>query len=237
MNTARAGGIALSVFAIATMAWFALELAPPLLGYADTDDPAVSLSFLRDHSVIYALSGLALFTMAVSILVGAIAMGDRLTPPGSLAGRVSVAIGFGSALFFFGHGVLRSSVGPLLHIDSLDQGWGESAYLSIQMGGLHAFAQGGIVAFCTWAVIVSVAGVRGGSIPRWIAVLAVLPAFRLGVSLLGPIGVLETLDGLWPFAMASIVGSMLWPLGLGLWLAFAGHSGRAARPVIASGSP
>jgi hypothetical protein len=232
MTTARVGGIALSIFAVATVSWFILELTPPLLGFADTDDPAVSLRFLREHPTTYAFAGLALFVMAGSLLVGALALGELMAAgAGSLAARVSVATAFVSVLFFFGHGVLRNGVGPLLYIDSLNPDWGESAYLVHQMAGLHGFAQGGIVAFSAWAVVVSLVGLRAGFIPKWVTIMGVLPAFRLLTSLLGPFGVFGSADLLWPFFMASIVGSMLWPLGLGGWLVFGGRARQVAAAV------
>lgn len=195
MSNARVGGIALVVFAVASIAWFALELTPPSMGFGDTDNPAVSLDFLREHGITYAYAGLALFTMAAGLLVGSLALSDRLAePPHSLAARATGAVGLTAALFFFGHGVLRNSAGPLLHLESLDPSWGESAYLAVQMAGIHGFAQGGLVAFSAWAVLVSFLGRRTGAIPGWIALLAVMPAFRLVTSLLGPFQVLDRLE-------------------------------------------
>lgn len=218
-TTSRVGAVALGIFSVASIAWFALELTPPRLGFEDTDDPSVSLEFLREHTLTYAVAGLALFAMAAGLLVGSIALTDRLIPgPGSLVGRVATATAYGSALFFFGQGVLRSSVRPLLYVEGLDAGWGESAYLVLQMAGVHGFAQGGIVLFCTWVVVMAVAGRFAGTLPRWLALLAVLPALRLVTSLLGPVGVLGDLGVLWVLSLAAIPGSMLWPLAAGIWL-------------------
>lgn len=220
MSQPRLGGIALIIFATAGVAWFALELTPPRLGFADTDDPAVSLDFLRQHGITYAYAGLALITMAASLLVGVLVVSDRLVPSASsLATRATAAFGLTSALFYFGHGVLRSSVGPMLYIEELDPAWGQSAYLTVQMAGLHGFAQGAILAFSAWAVLVSVIGARYRTIPRWVAILGIFPAFRLVTSLLGPVGVLEGVgDIVWVLSMGAIIGSMIWPLSLGLWL-------------------
>jgi hypothetical protein len=236
MNNDRAGGIALVVFAVASIAWFALELTAPSLGFADTDNPAVSLDFLREHGITYAYAGLALFTMAAGLLVGSLALSDRLTQtPQSLAARATGGVGLAAALFFFGHGVLRNSAGPLLHVESLDPSWGESAYLAVQMAGIHGFAQGGLLAFSLWAVLVSLLGTRSGAMPGWIALLAIMPAFRLITSLLGPFHVLDSLeDTLWIASMASILGSMIWPLALGLWLLLRGEPNTVAAPGAAA---
>jgi len=81
MNHARSGGVALILFAIAGIGWVALELTPPRLGFSDTDDPAVSLDFLRDHGIVYAYAGLTLFTMAVSLLIGVLVASARRMRP------------------------------------------------------------------------------------------------------------------------------------------------------------
>lgn len=226
MRHARIGGIALVVFAGATIAWFALELSPPRLGFDDTDNPALSLDFLRAHGIVYAYAGLALFTMAGALLVASSVVADHLASLNrGLASRIIAGVGLTAAIFFFGHGVLRSSWMPLLYIEGLDPAWGQAAYLTVQTAGIHGFAQGGIVAFSAWAILVSFVGVQSGTVPRWVAVLAILPAFRLVTSLLGPLGVLEGFDdALWIAYMAAIVGSMLWPLALGLWLLFRGSA-------------
>lgn len=231
MHRARIAGIALVAFAAASVAWFALELSPPSLGFEDTDDPAVSLEFLRQHGIVYAYAGAALFAMAGSLIVASSAIADHLArTQRTLAARIAGSIGLTAGIFFFGHGVLRLAFRPMLHIDSLEPAWGEGAYLAVQMAGLHGFAQGGIVAFSTWAVAVSFIGVRDGFVPRWVAVLAVLPAFRLVTSMLGPFGVLEAWgDVLWIVFMAAILGSMLWPLALGISLTLRGRH----RPDVA----
>lgn len=78
--TARFGALAIIVFALAGIAWFALELAPVRLGFEDTDDPAVSLRFLREHQDIYIQAGIVLILMAISLTVATFAVWDVLAP-------------------------------------------------------------------------------------------------------------------------------------------------------------
>jgi hypothetical protein len=52
-HTWRVGAIATIAFAVLGIVWFWLEMAPVRLGFEDTDDPAVGLRFLRDHSETY----------------------------------------------------------------------------------------------------------------------------------------------------------------------------------------
>jgi hypothetical protein len=216
VTTAKAGGLALILFALAGMAWFALELAPPMLGFPDTDDPALSLQFLRAHPTIYPLAGIALFAMAVGLAVGTFAVSDALAPRGnSLTVRSLCVLGLVAAAFFFAHGVLRFGVGPLLHIDDLSAEWGQAAYLAVQMGGIHGSAQGATLALCGWAVGISVLGLRIGTIPRWLGLLGIVPGFRL-LAVLGPFGFLP--DALWIAFIAAVPGAMLWCLALGIVL-------------------
>lgn len=218
-RTALAGGLSLILFALAGIAWFALEAVPVGLGFEDTDDPAVSVAFLRDHAVVWAQAGLALFGMAAGLLVASLAVADLLAlRAGGLALRAVTVVGVLSATFLFGQGVLRNSALPILHIDGLSAASGEAAYLAVQMAGVHGFAQGGILAFSAWAVGISVIGLRSRSIPVWLGVLGVIPAFRIVASLLGPHGV--STDALWVVYMASIIGTLLWCLAFGAVLMF-----------------
>lgn len=219
-STARVGAISIIVFALAGIAWSALELAPPILGFGDTDDPAVSLQFLREHSDIYVKAGIVLILMAITLTVATFAVSDVVAPrSNSLALRSTSAFGLFSAAFFFGHGALRMGSGPLLHIDSLNHDWGEAAYLAVQMVGIHGFAQAAIFTLCTWAIGISLIGLRTKTIPLVLCALGVIPAFRLLGGLLGPLGFLpEGLWFLWPLFMASIPGVMLWCLILGIVL-------------------
>lgn len=214
------GAVSIIVFAMAGMIWFALELAPPRLGFEDTDSPAVSLRFLREHSIIWAQAGIALLVMAVTLIIGTLAVADVLARRSSpLVVRSVTAFGLLSAVGFFLHGVMRSSVESLLYIDSLDTAWGEAAYTAVQMVGIHGFAQGGIFALCLWAVGVSLVGGRTRAIPVALAALGVIPAFRIIALILGPLGAADALpDALWVMSIGAIPGTLLWCLLLGLVL-------------------
>lgn len=216
-RTDTAGGLALILFALAGVAWFALEVVPVGLGFEDTDDPAVSIAFLREHSVVWAQSGLALFAMAGGLLVASLAVAEVLAGrAGTLAVRAVTVIGLVSATFLFGQGVLRNSALPILYIDGIATAWGEAAYLAVQMAGVHGFAQGGILAFSIWAVGISLIGLRSRSIPVWLGLLGVIPGFRIVASLLGPFGFSD--DALWVVYMGSIVGTLMWCLAFGVVL-------------------
>jgi len=191
LSTARFGALSIILFALAGIAWIALELAPPILGFADTDDPSVSLQFLREHSDIYVHAGIFLILMAITLTIATFAVSDVAAPrSNSLALRSTSAFGLFSAAFFLGHGALREGAGPLLYIDSLNHDWGQAAYLAVQMVGIHGFAQAAVLALCTWAVGISLIGLRSKTVPIALGALGIFPAFHLVAALLGPLGVL-----------------------------------------------
>jgi hypothetical protein len=122
-----------------------------------------------------------------------------------------------AAACFFLFGVLRYGVRPLLYIDSLDSSWGEAAYLVQQIAGVHGVAQAAIFATSCWAVGVGVLGYRSNALPRWLGLLAVIPAFRL-LGLMGPILGDDLPSGTWFLFMLSIPGTAIWFVLLGVLL-------------------
>ena len=215
----KVGALALIVFAIAGFAWFTLELAPPNMGFEDTDSPSESLRFLRTNGQMYAQGGFALLLMAISLTIAVLAVSDsQASRADDMARRTTTAFGLFASAFFFMHGVLRLSVEPLLYIDGLDRDWGEAAYLAMQMIGIHGFAQAAITAACLWVVGVALVGIRSRSLPIALCAIALIPAFRL-LAVLGPLGVLDGLpEETWFLFMASIPGLLLWCLLLGIVL-------------------
>lgn len=215
-SSAAAGGIAAIVFGVAGLVWTALQLSQVTLGFEDTDSPGVSLAYLRGHLDNYLQQGLAMFVMALALTILVFAVWDLFAGRSSSLGlRTISTLGLVAAACFFLFGVLRYGVRPLLHIDGLDPSWGEAAYLVQQIAGVHGFAPAAILTMCGWAVGVGVLGYRSRALPRWLALLAVIPAFRL-VSILGPLLPPDALSGeLWIVSLISIPGSVVWFILLG----------------------
>lgn len=241
----RVGGIAVIVAGVAGITWFALELLPPILGFDDTDDPAVSLHYLRQYPQGYAFVAVTAFIMAIANIVASFAVSDALAPRASSITRRSLsALGLFSAAFVFMHGVSRGSVGPLLYIDSLNSGWGESSYLTIQMLGTHGFAQAALIALSVWTVGICIAGARSHALPMWLCVLGLVASLRLAMLIAGPFMTAASRSAadagtqlndvpelLWLSAMALIPLGMLWWLALGIVLLVKSRCNRGQRPV------
>jgi hypothetical protein len=225
-----AGGVAAIGFGLAGLVATILQISQQTLGFEDTDDPAVNLTFLADHLDNYLQQGLAFMVMALALTIVVFATWDILAGQrGSLGLRTVSTIGLAAALCLFLFGVFRYSVRPLLYIDSLDTAWGEAAYLVQQVAGVHGVGQAGILTMCGWAVGVAILGARSGALPRWLAILAVLPAFRI-LSGLGPLlGPNGLPDEVWILAILSIPGSFVWFIVLGA--VFVRRGLGAARPT------
>jgi hypothetical protein len=218
----RAGGVAVIIAGLAGVAWVVLELVPPVLGFDDTDDPAVSLDYLRQYPQFYALIAIVAFIEAIAFVVASFAVSDALAPrTSSLTRRSLSALGLISAGLIFMHGVLRESVGPMLYIESIKPEWGESAYVSTQMLGTHGFAAGSLILLGVWAVGISVAGAHSRALPIWLCVLGVVAGLRLVILLAGPFlnaAKADLPDFVWVGSVALIPLGMLWWLCLGVVL-------------------
>lgn len=211
----RAGSIGPIVAGLAGFGWFVAELAPQGYGFADTDDPSVGLRFVAAHPTDWASAGVLLIVASLALIVAVIATADRLAAAApartardaDVARRSVTVVGLLSAAFLFGHGVVRMVGGPMLYVDGLDAGWGETAYLITQFVGIHLLAQGGTLLLTIWIIGVSGLGAGRRVVPRPLALFALLPGIRL-VGFLAPWGLLP--DGLWVFFMAGIPAAFLW---------------------------
>jgi hypothetical protein len=218
-STTRIAAISTTVFALAAIVWFVLESTPPRLGFEDTDDPAVMVAFIRQHPEVFVQAGTMLVLMAISLAIAVLAVEEMVRPrSGSVGVRSTAAFGlFGASLFLLGGAVRIGSSGPLLHMADLRDTWGEGAYVAAQVVS-QAVLIGGVLAVCLWAVGLSLIGLRTKVIPLALCVLGVLPAFRLVSGLLGPLGLLPDIGILWVISIASVLGTILWCLVLGIVL-------------------
>jgi len=231
-RTTKVAASSTILFALVGIVWFVLESTPPRLGFEDTDDPAVMVGFIRQYPEVFVQAGTMLILMAITLTVAVPAVAEVVGPPSGAVGlRSTSAFGlFSAAFFLFGGAVRIGSSGPLLHIAGLREEWGEGAYLAAQVVS-QALLIGGIFALCLWAVGLSLIGLRTKVIPLALCVLGVLPAFRIVGGTLGPLGLLPDADVLWVIGIASIFGTILWCLILGIVL-LRRSFGSTAEPAV-----
>lgn len=213
------GCIALLVVVVAYSTIWALEFYRGALGFADADNPATMIAFLREHPHIYTWSGIAFVAMGVALVLAVLAVRELLAhAPDAVVVRSAAVLGLFAAAFFFGQGVLRvQAPGTLMHMAGLGREWGHAAYLAVQMAGTQGFASAGGFALDLWVVGTSIAGLRHRTLPRFLAVLAVVPAAHLLLGLFGPL--LDPLPGsAYVLYMASIPGVIVWCIALAVAL-------------------
>ena len=237
MSTARLGALSVIVFALAGIAWIALESTPPRLGFEDTDNPSVMVEFIRAHPEVFVRAGMALLLMAVSLTIAVLSVAEVIgTRAAGVGLRSSTSFGlFAAAFFLFGGGIRVGSSGPLLHMAGLRLEWGEGAYLAVQVVS-QAVLIGGLLALCLWAVGLSLLGLRTKTLPLALCVLGILPAFRIVSATLGPLGLMPDTEIVWLISMASILGTILWCLMLGVVLlrrSFASSAELSVDPELA----
>lgn len=166
MNTTEpparlATGIALVVAAIALVAASVAEFAPGEIR-GNGDDPADSIAYLRAAKEYYGYSGAALILGGSTLIAGVLGVA-RIVRVGGLSLAVTTATAFGvlAGGFLAVAGVLRlNATGTVLHISDLDPGWGESAYLVVQMAGTQGLLATGMLGLSGWLVAVALVALR-----------------------------------------------------------------------------
>lgn len=204
--------------ALLGMTWLGLYARQPLLGFQDTDDAALGVAFVREYPEVFAQTGLALIVMSIALTISVASVADLHDPAHSKwPVRATSAAGMLAALCFLVFGAMRiGASGPLLHIAGLKQEWGETAYLVVQMAGVQGFLPAGLLALSLWAVGWSLIGLRWRTIPLAVCVLGLVPAVHVLGRVLGEVGGLP--EGAWIVLVASVPGTMVWCLALGIGL-------------------
>ncbi len=236
-RTTIVAGLAAVGVGLLGIAWFALYLAQPMLGFEDTDDPALGVRFVRAHPDVFTGTGtvLILTSIVLTIAVTSLAATSR-QERGSWAVRSASAFGLFAAFSFLMFGAMRiGAVGPLLYIASLDQAWGETAYLVVQMAGVQGVMPAGLLALSLWAVGLSLIGIRTRLVPIVISALGIIPAIHVVGRLVGELGVLP--DEAWLLMILSIPGTLVWCLLLGVGLLIRGLRRHDPDAVEGSTSP
>lgn len=159
---ARLGtGAALVVAALALVAASVAEFAPGEIR-GNGDDPADSIAYLRAAKEFYGYSGAALILGGATLVTGVLGVARIVRVGGlSLAFTAATAFGVLAGGFLAVAGVLRlNATGTVLHISDLDPGWGESAYLAVQMAGTQGLLATGMIGLSGWLVAVALVAAR-----------------------------------------------------------------------------
>lgn len=245
MPVEAAGRRARVVAAIALIALVPFWIAAPLLElsrgerFADTDDPALGIAFLRESGPVTALTGIVLLFTASALVVAVAAFASVLKPNadglrpnadggGEIANRaVSIAGSLAAGLLVLAAALRLSSPGPLLYLAGLDPEWGRIGYLVMHLVGTQGAIPAARLVIAVWMIGVVVLAVRRGILAPWTLATLVVPAILLA-SVLGPIApsVLEGPAGAvgWVAIMAAFL------LGVPAWCLIVAGALLARRP-------
>jgi len=145
-----AAGVALILTGAGILGASLLELATGARG--DADNPTDSLAFLSEHGELYSYSGSAFTVAGVALVVAVLGIWQLVGTVGLAFASASV-LGILGGGFLIVNGILRmQSVGTVPYIESMDQSWGESAYLAVQMAGTQGLMSAGLIILCAWLV-------------------------------------------------------------------------------------
>jgi len=168
-------GVLLIVAAVALVIASAAEFAPGELR-GDGDNPADSVAYLRAAFEFYGYSGGGLIAGGATLIAGVVGVA-LLVRAGGLSHAYLVACCFGvlAGGFLAVAGVLRlNATGTVVHISGLDESWGESAYLAVQMAGTQGLLATGMLALSGWLVATAMVAFRRNL--AGLAVIGLLPA-------------------------------------------------------------
>jgi hypothetical protein len=211
----RAARAAPLVAGLAGLGWFWAAQASVRAGYPDTDDPSVGLAFVLAHPEAWYVEAAFLFVLAVGLIATVLSTQDRMAAseatPAPIAMRTVTAIGVIAAAMFLGTAIIRMSAGPLAYVGGLNRQWGETAYLVTQFVGPQLLEIGGVTMLAAWIAGTAWTGGRRRVVPKPLALLAILPAYRLA----GLPGLVDLLPGAWILWVLAIPTAFLWLLLLG----------------------
>jgi hypothetical protein len=238
MRTSRFAGWSAIVFTIAAVLALVMEATAVASGL-DPDDAPGTLRFVAEHPLLWAVAAPAYLVMGLALIAAVIgttdvlAGNDREVPSvPSVPVRAVQAVGIMAAALFVIAGVFRAGGGPLQYMAEIDRAAGIAATAAVIVLTTHGGIQGGVLLLCVWIVAVSIAGLSRRTLPVWLCVLGLVPAVRIALVVLGPLGF--ALDALWFVAIAVIPWALLWPGTLGIVLLVRFRAGRAGRAGAAA---
>ncbi len=214
----KLGGFAALYLAIAYLIGMAIFLV--VLDYPSITDPAQKVALLVERQMVTFSTNLLMYVFfGVLLIVLALALHDRLKAGAPAIMQVATVIGIIWAGSLIASGmVANAGIAPVVALYDQDP---TQAALTWQ--GIETVANGlgngnGEILGGFWALLVSLAALRAGGLPKWLNILGVL---------VGVVGILSLIPGLTDLVGIFGLGQIIWFVGLGIVL-LRGDAGRLA---------
>jgi hypothetical protein len=213
------GGFAAFYMAAAYMIGMVIFLA--VLDYLSITDPAQKVALLVEMQTVTFSTNLLMYVFfGVFLIVLSLALYDRLKSGAPAIMQVATAIGIIWAGSLIASGmVANAGIAPVVALYAKDPAQAALAWQGIEsvangLGNFNGEILGGL-----WALLVSLAALRAGGLPKGLNILGVLVGAAGIISLIP--GLTETMVGI--FGLSQII----WYVWLGIVL-LRGNPGRAA---------
>jgi len=213
------GGFAALYMAVAYLITMVIFLV--VLDYPSITDPAQKVALLvQQQMVIFSTNLLSYVFFGVALIVLSLALYDRLRSAVPAIMQVATVIGVIWAGSLIASGmVANAGIAPVIALYAIDPDQAALAWQGIEtvangLGNANGEILGGL-----WALLVSLAGLRSGGLPKGLAILGLLVGTAGTISLIP--GLTDLMIGV--FGLTQIV----WYVWLGMVL-LRSHPGKAA---------
>ncbi|MBK9093372.1 MAG: DUF4386 family protein [Anaerolineae bacterium] len=206
----KSGGFAALYLAVAYLIGMALFIA--VLDYPSITDPAQKVDLLVEmQTVVFSTNLLMYVFFGVVLIVLALALYDRLQAGAPALMQVATTLGIIWAGSLIASGmVANAGIAPVVALYATDPGQAALTWQAIEtvaggLGNANGEILGGL-----WALLVSVAALRSGGLPRGLNMLGLL---------VGAVGILSLIPGLTD-ALIGVFGlsQIIWYVWLGIVL-------------------
>ncbi|MBK9093303.1 MAG: DUF4386 family protein [Anaerolineae bacterium] len=206
----KSGGIAALYLAVAYLIGMVLFLV--VLDYPSITDPAQKVALLvRMQMVIFSTNLLMYVFFGVVLIVLALALYDRLKSGAPALMQVATVLGIIWAGSLIASGmVANAGIAPVVALYATDPAQAALTWQAIEtvaggLGNANGEILGGL-----WALLVSVAALRAGGLPKGLNILGLL---------VGAVGILSLIPGLTELLIGVFgLSQIIWFVGLGIVL-------------------
>lgn len=214
----KLGGFAALYLAIAYLIGMAIFLV--VLDYPSITNPAQKVALLVERQMVTFSTNLLMYVFfGVLLIVLALALHDRLKAGAPAIMQVATVIGVIWAGSLIASGmVANAGIAPVVALYDQDPTQAALTWQGIEtvangLGNANGEILGGL-----WTLLVSLAALRAGGLPKWLNILGVL---------VGAVGILSLIPGLTDLVGIFGLGQIIWFVGLGIVL-LRGDAGRLA---------